>query len=110
MPVRCCGFPWGRAVGREGAACPQQPCSPLKTPPCATLWLPPPGAAKCGKDILQWLCLMGIHWAESSMDYRKITFIKNKRLLAFASALIVFTLKDTGCPLAPVLGSQLEIG
>lgn len=67
-------------------------------------------AVKRGKDVLQRLCLVGSHWAESSMDYKRITFIKNKSLLLFKSALIAFTFKDTGCPPALVLSSQLETG
>lgn len=41
---------------------------------------------------------------------RKITSIKNKSLLALKSALVAFTLKDTGCSPDPVLSSQLETG
>ena len=86
---------------------PRPHCGPLLQP---AVMLELNRAVKCGKDVLQRLCLVGSHWAESSMGYRKIMFIKNKSLLAFKSALIAFTLKDTGCPPAPVLSSQLETG
>jgi len=61
-----------------------------------------------------WVPLRKGGWEEGvsrhQLDYRKITFNNNKSLLAFKSALIVFTLKDAGCPPAPVLSSQLETG
>lgn len=102
--VRCCGFPWGRGS--------LSPADLFPSEMGDTPWLPPPallelsGAVKCRKDIPEQLCLS----AESSMDYRKITFIKIKRLLAFTSALVTFTLQDTGYPPALVLSTQLETG
>lgn len=86
---------------------PRPCCDPLLQP-VAVLELS--RAVKCGKGVLQRLYLAGSRWVKSSMGSGKITCIKNKSLLALKSALVAFTLKDTGCPPDPVLSSQLETG